>query len=252
MRSWLSVIAVIAGVGCHAEIGGGEANNPNVDDGPDAAVNGSGIDAAVTPDIDAAPACASGRAVFLNFDGQALTDAPSDATQNRASWIVNGTINPAAPASNRSATNKQAIVDGVKAQLASFPIAVVTTRPAQGPYVMVVFGGTAANVGSRFGVAVQELDCGDLRKSDVAWISDSVTPTQRVVNSAIGALGFGLGLTATLTPTDCMCGWDNACTADNSVACTLSPMIDRDPNANQRCPGLTTQNEVAAFQTFCQ
>jgi hypothetical protein len=208
-----------------------------------------------TPGTDAAPRCAS-RQVYLNFEGQTLTrGSPSDATQNRAAWmnVAQGT----APRYLANATDRDAqiksIVDGVTAQLSSFPIRVVTQRPAAGPYVMIVFGGVANQVGSNYGAAVNQLDCGDNAKSDLAWISDNVTPPQRVVNSAVGAIGFGLGLTATTDPLDCMCGWANNCTSNNTVACKLSPMINRDPNANQRCQGVTTQNEMDAFETaFCR
>jgi hypothetical protein len=106
-------------------------------------------------------------------------------------------------------------------------------------------------IGSNFGSAVNQLDCGDTRPNDVAWIADSVTG-QRAINTAIGAIGFGLGLTATGDPQDCMCGWDNDCRSDNTVACKLGSPIARDPEANQRCAGTTSQDEVAAFRTaFC-
>src|SRR2546430_3700636 len=85
----------------------------------------------------------------------------------------------------------QSITDGVRGQLSQFPITVVTTRPSSGSYVMIVFGGTADAVGSSFGDAVNQLDCGDTRPNDVAWIGDSVTG-QRAINNAIGAIGFGL------------------------------------------------------------
>lgn len=228
-----------------ASIGGG----PDSDDPAD-------VDAAVSPD--AAPACPNGRRVYLNFDGVTLTDAAtSDATQNRASWMTNGVTTANVPPYRLGDADRaaqiQTIVDGLRAQLAAYPMEVVTTRPAAGPYMMIVFGGTAQQVGSRFGVGVQELDCGDLQKSDVAWIADAVSPPQRVMNTAMGAIGFGLGLTATTDPLGCMCGWDNACQSNNNVACTLSPMIARDPTADQLCPGLTSQDEVAAFATeFCQ
>jgi hypothetical protein len=236
---------------CEASVGVG-GNGVDATTGRDADTT-SGDDA---PDVDAASACANGRVVFLSFEGESLTQAGvSDAKTNRASWmqIASG----AAPAYHAGSVTRmaeiQAVVNGVRAQLSSFPIEVVTTRPQAGDYVMVVFGGERAAVGSRFGAAVQELDCGDLTRNDVAWIADSVSPNQKVVNFAIGAIGFGLGLTATLEPTDCMCGWDNACQSDNSVACSLTPGIARDPNANQRCNGLSTQDEVATFaQGFCQ
>jgi hypothetical protein len=203
-----------------------------------------------------APRCSNGRVVYLNFEGQTLMDAPaSDAMQNRASWmtIPQGT----APRYKAAAADRdqqiQAIVGGVRQQLSSFPITVVTTRPATGPYVMIVYGGTRDLVGSNYGSAVNELDCTDAQKSDVAWMSDNVSPIQRVVNYSIGAIGFGLGLTATTDPRDCMCGWANGCAQDQTGPCRLSQMIARDPNATQRCPGVTSQNEVAAFEAaFCQ
>ena len=145
----------------------------------------------------------------------------------------------------------QTIVDGVTRQLAQFPITVTRIRPSTGNYVMIVYGGIASVVGSNFGPAVNELDCGDTRPNDVAWIADSVTG-QRAINTAIGAIGFGLGLTATIDPRDCMCNWDNGCRPDNSAPCTLGSPIARDPQANQRCAGTTSQDEVAAFRTaFC-
>jgi len=247
---WLLLCCALAACGVRLEDrpGGG---------GGDDATTPPGDDAPSPPPIDAPPACSNGRVVYLNFNGQTLTQqlSGSDATQNRASWmtIASGT----APRYQTNLANRnqliQDVTDGVRAQLSSFPITVVTTRPPTGPYVMIVFGGTATQVGSRFGGAVTTLDCTDAKKSDLAWISDLVSPTQRVVNFAVGAVGFGIGLTATLDPKDCMCGWDNNCTSDNSAACTLTEGITRDPNARQRCANVTTQDETTAFrQAFCQ
>lgn len=243
----LALCCLLAGCGVRLEDragGGSDGSPPPPIDGP------------IGSEPDAPPVCANGRVVYLNFDGVTLTSAAaSDATQNRASWmtIAQGT----APPYKAGVTNRNqlinAVTDGVRTQLSSFPVTVVTQRPAAGPYVMIVLGGTATQVGSRYGGAVNTLDCGDARKSDLAWISDGVSPTQRVVNFAVGAVGFGLGLTATTDPLDCMCGWDNACISDNTVACRLSPTIARDPAANQLCPGLTTQDEVATFDAaFCR
>ncbi|MGE0871261.1 MAG: hypothetical protein AB7P03_22060 [Kofleriaceae bacterium] len=254
MRS--GAIAAFLCIGCGVHLGDDEngVTNPSDDDQVDAGLD---EDAPATPDGGPPQAaCFNGRVVYLNFEGQTLSDAPtSDATLNQASWmtIPTGT----APAYRASSPTRdaqiQAIVDGIRGQLATFPVTVVTTRPTAGPYVMIVFGGRANDVGSRFGGSVNELDCGDVQKSDVAWISDNVNPTQRVVNYAIGAIGFGLGLTATTSPSDCMCSWDNDCVQSANGACALSTMIDRDPDADQQCPGVTTQNEVATFeQAFCQ
>jgi hypothetical protein len=246
-------IALVVGLllsACQASVGGNRIGDDDVGvDAPDLPV----VDADLT---DAAPACFNGRVVFLSFEGETLTQGPSDARQNRASWmtIASGTAPPYRAADLDRTAQIQGIVDGVRAQLAGFPVTVVTTRPQSGEYVMIVYGGEPAQVGSRFGGAVQELDCDDATaRNDVAWVSDNVGATQRIVNFSIGAIGFGLGLTATLDPQDCMCGWDNDCNSDNSQPCRLSPNIDRDPNARQRCAGVTKQNELQTFaKAFCE
>jgi hypothetical protein len=193
--------------------------------------------------------------VFLNFDGQALQRGPSDATLNQASWMQNpsGTAPAYLMGNGNRTTLIQNIVTGVKDQLSSFPVKVVTKRPPSGDYVMIVFGGQASQVGSLYGGAVNQLDCGDARPNDVAWIGDGVTPVQRVVNFTVGAIGFGLGLTGTKDPNDCMCGWDNVCTSNNTGACHLTSPINRDTTANQLCPGVSVQDEAATFhKAFCE
>lgn len=247
-------IALAAAVcsGCSAQISDGRDPSLGGITTPDAGtVTGTGTGS------DPAPIGCSRRTVYLNFDGQALIQGPSDATLDQAQWM---TIPAgAAPPYRLDDTGRdlaiQTIVDGVTRQLARFPITVTRTRPS-GNYVMIVYGGNASAVGSNFGAAVNQLDCGDARPNDVAWIADSVTG-QRAINTTIGAIGFGLGLTATLDPGDCMCSWDNGCRPDNSAPCTLGSPIPRDPDANQRCrvttPQDEQQDEVAAFRTaFCQ
>jgi hypothetical protein len=238
--------------GCSAQLS--DARDPTlggIDPRPDAGRDG-GTGTGTTGD---ATAACTRRAVYLNFDGQPLTRGPSDATRNQASWMTmpQGQAPPYLDGDPGRDAAIQAIVDGVRAQLARFPIDVTRARPSAGDYAMIVFGGDRTEVGSRFGGAVNQLDCGDLRPSDVAWISDGVGPTQRIVNSAIGAIGFGLGLTATSDPRDCLCGWDNDCRSDGSAPCTLGAPIPRDLAANQLCPDRSPQDEVAAFRTaFCQ
>lgn len=244
MKPGLLVLAAALCGGCGAQISDGAPSlggfaEPDAGSGPG---GGSGPGAACTR-----------REVYLNFDGQALTQGPSDATQNHASWMTTAT--GTAPAYRANDTDRdqaiQTIVDGVTAELARFPITVTRTRPGSGSYVMIVYGGTSDQVGSSFGAAVNQLDCGDTRPDDVAWIADNVGG-QRAINDTLGAIGFGLGLTATTDVHDCMCSWANNCKSDNSAPCTLGSPIARDPAANQLCPDTTTQDEVAAFRTaFC-
>jgi hypothetical protein len=247
MRLGTPAVAVALCCGCSAQISDGL--------GPSVGSIGAGPDAGADPTGDGSttPACAS-RAVYLSFDGQKLTRGPSDAIHNQASWMTidQATVPPYQATNPDRDAAIRTIFDGVRAQLAQFPIDVTVTRPTSGSYVMIVFGGRARQVGSDFGSAVTALDCGDLRPDDVAWISDTVSPAQAVVNSAIGAIGFGLGLTATSDPRDCLCGWDNDCVSDDSAPCRLGSPIDRDPMAIQLCPDRTPQDEVAAFRAaFC-
>lgn len=241
---------------CEATVGGGTVNSV-VTDAPAASGDPDATTTSSTNDAPQAPQCTS-RVVYLNFDGVTLTDAAaSDATQNRASWIAGqttGTVTPFLQGNANRATIIADITTGVRSALSQFPVTVVTQRPATGPYVMIAYGGNAGDVGSNYGFAVNELDCDDSEKSDVAWISNNYTTTLRHVNTTLGAIGFGLGLTATNNVNDCMCGWANGCVKDHSALCTLSPNITRDPDADQRCAGAAaTQNEVQAFKTaFCE
>ncbi len=254
MRLFALLIVLSA---CDARISAGSGDDvQDIDAGPLDSDASTVLPDAAPADTGVACLPSQARSVYLNFDGQALTRnaAASDATQNQASWMnkANGTAPAYRAGSGTRAADIQQITDGIKAALAGLNVNVVTTRPATGPYMMIVFGGTAANVGSNFGGAVQKLDCGNTVVSDVAWVADAVTPNQRVINFALGAIGFGVGLVATNNSNDCMCGWDNACTQTTNQ-CTFGTAINTDPNANQTCPNQATQNEQQSIQqAFCQ
>ncbi|CAN5765932.1 hypothetical protein BH11MYX2_BH11MYX2_37950 [soil metagenome] len=234
----------------------GTKENRQFGDYPDAGMDAAaGGDALPMPD--AAASCVLARAVYLNFTGvTTLTQgASSDATHDVAAWMnkANGTAPIFRAGSGTRDADIAAITAGIMNALSPFHVQVVTTRPAAGPYQEIIFGGTPAQVGSNFSGAVQKLDCGNQVLNDVAWIGDSVTPNQAVINFALGAVGFGVGLTATTTTTDCMCGWDNTCAPNFNQACSFSASIARDGTANQTCAGVTDQNEPAALMNaFCQ
>ncbi len=246
MRPAQIALAAALCSGCSAQISDGRDPSLGGITTPDA---GTGTGSAG----DAGPTGCSRRAVYLNFDGQLLIQGPSDAALDQAQWmnIPAGLAPPFRLTDTGRDLAIQTIVDGVTRQLARFPITVTRTRPSTGNYVMIVYGGNASTVGSNFSAAVNQLDCGDARPNDVAWIADNVTG-QRAINTTIGAIGFGLGLTATTDTRDCMCNWANGCQPDDTVPCTLGSPIARDPGAKQLCPTTTSQDEVAAFRTaFC-
>jgi hypothetical protein len=255
----LALLALVAG--CEANLGSGDGNGNG--NNPDAASGGGTtfFDSAVQQQIDAqAPACANGRKVYLNFDGVTLTQATtSDSLTNKAAWITN--TSAVVPAYHTGVAGRDAeitsIVDGVKARLSALPLEIVTTRPASGPYVMVVFGGNntanGGTIGSQYAYGTSDHDCGDTLKNDVAWVAD-LPATTYAPDLAIGALGWAVGLNGTNDPNGCMCGWANSCAEASAVACTLSASIaSTTSSGNTTCANQNPQNEIAALSTgFCQ
>jgi hypothetical protein len=247
---------------CNARLGASVgAASSDASSAIDASSGGGGdnIDAAtsITP-IDAPPdasLCPTGRVVFLNFDGDTLTQAAaSDATQDQAIWVgmsggaTTATMTKFRPTAGDRTTQIQDVVTSLQGIFSGVPeIAFVTTRPAAGPYVMIGFGGTMGQAGVPYTGAVNHLDCGDSNKNDVGWVFESASTTTIAANFAAGAIAFGLGATGTTDPNDCMCGWLTSCQASGN-ACSFSATAQ----AELDCPNETDpQNDVAILQAFC-
>ncbi len=260
------VLACLLFAACDARIGG--VDNGIDNNGPDASTGGGtggDVDAPSGTPTDA-PACSS-RVVYLDFGTPGSVRSLSKATtsnskMNTASWIGKDPNNPNVTSANLPAfhandTNRQALIDSIVAsvtsQLSNIPVTVVTTRPTSGDYVMVVFGGTNTQLGTKYTYATNELDCGDLNRNDVAWMSDT-TPTAKVDDYTLGAIGFGLGLTAVDNESDCMCGWANGCHQPETTQCTFTAgTVTRDNTGEQSCAGLTSQDENATLhKAFCE
>jgi len=261
--SALLAAALLAATGCKASLGddgnGGGGNNTD-------ASNGGSNQNDAPMQSDAPPACANGRQVFLEFLGVTLTKAAnSDSPTNTARWLTN--TSAVIPQFRQGGANRAQeiteIVDGVKQRLSTTPITVVTTRPASGPYVMVVLGGANVNnggtVGTIYSYATSFHDCGDATKNDIAWVSDMTTAasgmnasTEYIADLVIGSIGWSLGLDGTGDGTSCMCGWASSCT-NATGACTLSANGTSAITGGNETACNVTQNEVTAFSTgFCQ
>jgi len=237
-------------VGCSARLGY-SIQPPDPDGGP--VGNGGGSNQ--TSPADAAPdaaVCASGRVLYLEFEGAALTatNAASDATQNQAQWLGVGdaTMPPFRQGAGDRATQIADTVTAIQTTLAGFPdIQIVTTRPVAGPYFMIGFGGSNQDANVPYLYAVNRLDCNDAgTKSDVAWVFEAAENPQRAANFAIGALLFGLGATGTNDSNDCMCGWLTSCNPGNG-ACTISTQI----NAAAGCNAANPVDETTYLAGFC-
>jgi len=254
MRAWS--VALLLMVGCQAHLGGqAGGGNEDVDastggggggGGGSAGGSGSGSNAGSGSGSGSAATCASGRVLYLEFEGATLTQAAtaSDATTNKAVWlgVSTATMPQFRPNAGDRATQIAATVADIKTALAGFPdIEVVTTRPATGPYFMIGFGGAHQTVNVPYTGAVNRLDCGDTAtKSDLAWVFESAQSPQVAANLAVGALLFGLGATGTTNPNDCMCGWLSNC-SQNTTACTISTSITAISGCNTPNPVDETQ-----------
>ena len=253
--AWRALALLVILGGCKAQLYDASRVDarPSGNSGDSGAVVGD--DASVAPPD--GPKCFNGRVVYLNFDGVTLTkNATTDATANTASWIGVTTAN--VPPYHNGQTNRATDITNITTRvtqiLSTLPVTVVTARPAAGPYVMIVFGGSSQTVGSVYAGSTSDHDCGDLIKSDVGWVSDS-SPTGKAGDTAVGAIGWALGLQGTNNPGDCMCEWANNCIQDNDTACALSTTNIATTNSQSpsiTCPGENPQNETAAFTTaFC-
>ncbi|HET9992415.1 MAG TPA: hypothetical protein VFQ65_27975 [Kofleriaceae bacterium] len=250
-------VLVLLLVGCQAHLGGqAVGGNDDVDangggGGGGGGGSGSGSNAGGLDAGSGAAACASGRVVFLEFEGATLTQAAtSDATANKAVWLGVGsaTMPQFRPGASDRATQIADTVADIKTARSGFPdIQVVTTRPAAGPYFMIGFGGAHQTVNVPYTGAVNRLDCGDTAtKNDLAYVFESVSSPQVAANLAVGALLFGLGATGTTNPNDCMCGWLTNCQA-NTSACTISTNITAASGCNVPNP----VDETTFLGKFC-
>src|SRR4051812_24009355 len=119
MMRGLVVLVIFAG--CSAKIADGTNNLGGVD----GATSGDGSGSNPGSDGSVPLLCTTSQ-LYLNFDGQQLTQGASDATTNHAKWmqIAQGT----APRYRSNDPNRQSQIDaittGVRQQLSSFPITV--------------------------------------------------------------------------------------------------------------------------------
>jgi hypothetical protein len=121
---------------------------------------------------------ASPAIVYVNFDGATITFTPakSDAATN-TSPIVGGTIPPYAGPQKE----KDRILTELKAIYARYAVEFVITRPASGPYHMIMIGGVATSLsGPTFFppagmVGLSPLDCGSKAPDVVFAFSGAIS-----------------------------------------------------------------------------
>ena len=219
--------------------------------------NQPALDAAPIP-VDAevlTPCTSTGGAggthkLFLNFESQELTPGENDATLNRSSIVTETVTSP--PFFDGVATRDDIItlvVDNVTTILAPFDIEVVTTRPAAGPYTMIVLGGTPDDLGLAPGsFVVASNTCLPNVENHIHLLTD--VSYGAAISFIIGAYGLGSGFGASKTNGACLC-WNHVdCEPRLNGACTLSAdeEVEIDPALNCDGSSVTTMNQHQKFK----
>jgi hypothetical protein len=196
----------------------------------DAAIDASVIDAAVDAPIDgpggnadAGPLCApsDGGAVgthklFLNFEGvtitRGVTGCQNDATRD-CSFIA--TADTTVTQFAATAANRQQLLDDIVSnmyqQLAPYSIDIVTTRPASGPYKMIVYAQCASTLTCQTGSgSIGPVECpptmGSLNANDIAFVFEQAGENATsYANNSLFVTGLMNGLSINAQPNDCMC-----------------------------------------------
>jgi hypothetical protein len=175
------------------------------------------------------------RTLFINFEGAVLDPGYSDATVNKTPLIAKRSTLPAFSGSSDLRTS---IVATLTEALGSYDLAIVTVRPATGPYDMIVFGGSPANLELPADLdSVAPIDCGDGRKSDLAVVFDGTTSI-RLANAALGAVGNMAGMDRVTRAGDCLGDRRNA-----TAVCTYGANVSKD--LTLALCGTTPQDEPA-------
>ncbi len=215
---------------------GGGGDNPKHVDAAVKAIDARLVDAPMA-DAPGGPAdagrtipLAKSHTMFLQTEGVTVTPGSDDATTNKSSipsaaatlqpWLV-GDVDRATKIAQQAA-----LIAGI---LAPYNISVVTTRPAAGPYDMIVItDDTAVKLGLNAGIgAITDTGC-DMNASDVGFVFPKLlggAPFTNVLDydalEAISMFGLQNGIPITTGPSDCMCLADQHCGMDLTQACTI-------------------------------
>jgi hypothetical protein len=248
-RLHLAILLCVAcgddAVGPHPEAGNADAPfDAPIDGRADAPIDASPRDAYRCATDSGAPA----HTIYLAVDGVNLVHGNcDDATTNCTSLIsADVAVPPLLPGNANRGQIISDLVSQLQQTLLPYDVDVTTTRPATGPYMMIVVGGTCSQVtGSTLcsGIVTSfgTQDCGNQVPSDIGLVFDLPNFTgARWANVVMFEIGFAIGADTTSVQGDCMC---QSC-GGLSTPCTLG--IDVPIFAG--CSG-GTQDETRIFAT---
>lgn len=229
--------------------------------------SGCGDDGGSEPAFDAAPipvdaevitACTSAggaggtHKLFLNFESQDLTPGGHDAPLNTTPLItVAGTSPPWFDGAGTRDTLIMRITDGVTSVMAPFDVEVTTTRPAAGPYTMMIMGGSPADLGlnGSYGSLAANTCVPGMENTTHLIFDQGINPA---IQTVIAAYAMGEGISTSGTNGSCLCWGEAACEprdqlcildADNEVALGTTEFDNKCEPA-----GTTTMNEHQKFK----
>ena len=188
-----------------------------------------------------APPPTSPYVVFLNFGGVTLEAGDADATTNTATFFDVETVVPAYPG-----PDQDLIMTATQTLLAPYNVDLATTRPATGPYLMIVFTGTGPSLGYPSITGVAPLVCGPANASQVGleFTFDGWTSVDHANDIAV-MIGGALEIPFTTKPHDCMCWIASTCLFHS--ACTFGG-ADTPVDTTDSCSGAPGSiNENALF-----
>jgi hypothetical protein len=240
-------------VGCERDLVQELADAALIDAPTDAATHCS-----LTP---AEPIAAGAHKIYLNTEGATLrTGCGDDATTNCTTLIQTDMTQVPAflPGVAGRDTVIAQIVAGVEGVLAPYSVDIVTTRPATGPYQMIVLGGDpmAVTGGCTDCTATSVFSCQPL--GSVVDLVFDLGVTKSVDQYAVQILediGILNGLVATNSDHDCVCRFDDMCsnfgandlcTFGTNVPTTMQTLGT--PPTPFNC-GRATQDEPAILKT---
>lgn len=194
--------------------------------------NGGTVDSGA-PQRDAGPdaTTAAPTVLYLAFDGATLTKGTDDPVADVSLLIRPGgaTVPPWRAAAPDRAARVAAVAAGVTAVLAPYNVDVVTTRPAAGPYDMVVFGGESlALFGAPGIVSFGGQRCDAI--PHISFVLELAIDDADAASRAVGMVASNHFVPTTTTAGHCTCP---GCEASAGALCVIGGDL---PLADPGCP----------------
>jgi hypothetical protein len=188
--------------------------------------------------------------IFVTFDTTLINEGAEDATSNTSS-IFGATLTAYRDQQLDRDLKVNATLAGLDAILAPFKVEIVTERPDNALYDMIVIAGTAEEAGLPTGLGgAAAVDCFNNIPNKLVVVFGNSFPMSfsgdQMASLAVAGLGFSQGIPSSNLADDCLCWSGPAC--DQTKQCTFggpgTPVAPGDTCAD----GATTMDPTIEFQ----